>query len=378
MNLQKNFFKKTFLSTLACALVGMSCYCIVSDSLLPVEAAEAIWEQTEVPDTRGGLVVDPCLLSFNRLQSFFGWSSNKSVIKQPEFSFSVFEGEKDWTEIKAPFFGGNFAGVRKVAACKAKYSVGVIFQHNIVEQGPTAFEIMYTYSTDKGWSFSKPAVCDSYVADSSQGSDVEIAGVGGRKPAFCFGWIAENNMVKAALFDPAFKGDRPRACNLGRHATGCERIELAGEEKGGFVSVWNDGSGLESSYIKPLIGTNTEPVKIDKGRLGLNFSLCDNNGRNAMLVYDLPRLRKGENTRRQVRRWQDGQWQAVEAKAPAKGEAPLGACLESCQDQDGNLYVASLSKDGQSIYYSSLKDGRFSEPEVAMKLKPLIGCTGFS
>ena len=338
--------------------------------------AEGAWQQMEVPDTSGGLVVDPHLLGDKRLQVFFGWSSNERAVKAPEFSFSVFDKDH-WNEIKAPFFGSNYAGVRNVDCAIAKYSVGVIFQNNIVEQGKDAFEVRFAISNDNGWSFSNPAVCDSFVSSMDTGSDVSIAGVGGRKASLCFGWIAENRMVKTAILDPNYRGDRPRANNMGRHGLNGARVELAGEEEGGFVSVWNDGGSLQSAYIKPLIGTSEEATTVAKGKFGLNFSASDNKGRNAMLVYDLPRLLKGNKSRRQVRRWQDGAWQVVAAAPPVGGEAPLGASLTSCQDEKGNLYVASLSRDGEKIYVSALRNGQFTPPQVAMNLKPIIGCTGF-
>lgn len=377
MSLGKNFHRRV--------AIGLACLACAGGVWLGCEhmdkswAASSAWQHLDVPDTGGGLVVDPRLLAYKRLQVFFGWSNNNSVVKAPEFSFSVFESGNKWTTINAPFFGANLAGVRKVAAATAKYSVGVLFLHNIVEQSENAFEVMYSYSGDSGWSFSKPAVCDSFVlSGAGGGSDIDIAGVGGRKPSLCFGWTAENNMVKAAIFDPQYRGDRPRACNLGRQGVGCDKVELAGENKGGFVTVWNDGQSLLSSYIRPLIGTNENSVNIVRGKFGLNFSLCDNSGKNPLLVYDLPRLSKNDKSRRQVRRWEDGAWQVVPAAPPSAGEAPIGAALEACQDKDGNLHVASLSRDGESIIYSCLKDGKFSNPETAIKLKPMIGCTGFS
>ncbi|MGM9999274.1 MAG: hypothetical protein ACI38Q_07820 [Candidatus Bruticola sp.] len=377
MKLGKIFQSKISVGAACLALVGG--LWLTGDGLNECWAASSPWQQLYAPNTGGGLVIDPQLLAYKRLQVFFGWSNNNSAVKAPEFSFSVFESGDKWTTINAPFFGSNLAGVRKVAAASAKYSVGILFMHNIVEQSENAFEVMYSYSGDNGWSFSKPAVCDSFVlSGGGGGSDIDIAGVGGRKPSLCFGWTAENNMVKAALFDPQYRGDRPRACNLGHQGINCDKIELAGESKGGFVAVWNDGQNLLSSYIRPLVGSNEDSIKAAKGKFGLNFSLCDNFGKDPLLVYDLPRLGKNDKCRRQVRRWDNGAWQVVAAAPPAAGEAPIGSTLESCQDKDGNLYVASLSRDGESILYSRLKDGKFSDPEVAVKLKPIIGCTGFS
>lgn len=373
-------FGSLFTRRAACAAASAAMACTLIWGCFSADrcaASASGWEQMNVPNTDGGLVVDPHLLPISSMQIFFGWSSNARAVKAPEFSFSVWK-DKDWTEIKAPFFGGNVAGVRKVACAVAKQTVGVIFEHNIVEQDARAFEIKYAYSSDRGWSFTKPAVCDSFVCDTKAGTSVNIAGVGGRKPSFCFGWTAESNMVKAALFDAQYRGDSPRAVNLGRYGGDCDRVEMAGEEKGGFVCVWNSGSALMSSYIRPLLGTNEEAVKVAAGRFGRNFTVSDNKGRNATLVYDLPRLSKGDSCRRQVRRWKDGAWQAVPAAPPKAGEAPMGSYLTSCQDEDGNVYVASLSRDGEKIYYSRLKDGAFSDPEVALNLKPMIGCTGIS
>ena len=46
------------------------------------------------------------------------------------------------------------------------------------------------------------------------------------------------------------------------------------------------------------------------------------------------------------------------------------------EDEDGNIHVASLTKSGEQILYSCLRDGKFSDPEVVMELRQVIGVTG--
>lgn len=337
----------------------------------PVQA-DGKWEQVSTPNTNGGLVITPNILDSGRLLMTWGWSSGKMEV--PEYAFSTMNGDS-WTEPRVPFFGDNVGNVRRLATATAKYTTGLIYQRT-TEQDDDAFEVLYCISVDKGWSYTDPRVVDSFVHEEKGGTAVNIAGIGGRRPTFAFGWLSEARQVKTAILDPGYVGDRPRANNMGRYGLGCERIELAGEESGGFVSVWNEGSRLMSGYLRPLSGTAEESQLVQNGKVGLNFAMCDNKGRNPVLVFDLNRAPSNGGSRRQVRAWKDGQWNTVAAAAPSSGDFPVSLQIDACQDSDRNLHVVSLARNGESLTYSALKDNRFGEPETVCPLRPVIGITG--
>lgn len=349
---------------------------VLAQSTTAGKALNAAWEVMPTPETNGELALEPQLLGLSKPYLGWGWTNTSSKMVEPEFAFSFLEGSS-WTRPRAPFFGSNVGNLRRMAVAVAKYTVGVIYQRN-TEQSHDSFEILYSMSGDKGWSYTTPKVCDSYVHEDTRGTDVAIAGVGGRKPTFCYGWLAEERQVRLAILDPNFRGDRPRANNVGRYGRGCERVELAGEEHNGFVGVWNEGQRLMSAYITPLVGEAKESQQIVSGKIGQNFSLSDSGGRHPVLVYDLPRSPKN-GTRRQVMTWNDkGEWEKIEAAPPLGGDFRLPLTISSCQDKDKNLYLASVSRNGESVHFTALRNGRFTVPELCMNLKPLLGVTGVS
>ncbi len=340
-------------------------------------AAETGWETMVPPNTGGGLVLSPHIIDSGSGKPFMVWAGTgvDASFKQPEFTFSVLRGN-EWNEPKAPFFGNMVGNVRCISACLAKYTVGTIFMRN-AEDDKNSFEVLYTISSDRGWSFSKPAVADSFHHEDTAGTAVACAGVGGKKPMFSFGWLAESRAVKVSLWNPSERMDRPRAETVGRYGRGYERLGIAGEAKGGFVIAWNDGTKLMSKYLKPLVGSGDDATPLIEAKVGNNFDLTDYRGHNPKLVVELSKLRKADGARRQVWAWEDGAWKRIPAAAPPKGEKPTPSRLEACQDEKGDIFVATLPRSGDSILYSRLLDGKFTDAEVAMELKPVIGVTGF-
>ena len=351
------------------SVIGLSLWTV------PVQADDG-WQALIPPDTGGGLILSPRMTGAGSPRPFLAWAGTgaNASYKLPEFTFSVLNG-KNWTEPKAPFFGEFINNVRCLDVGMARYNVGTIYMRN-TEQSKTTFEVLFTNSSDKGWSFSKPAVADSFNHEDAAGTAVAIAGVGGAKPMFMMGWLSEAHTVKAAIWNPAEKMDRPRSENIGKYGSGYERLQLCGENKNGFLAAWNDGRNLMTTYLSPLVGKNEGANSLVNAKIGHNFALTDYRGRNPKLVFELPKLRKGEGARRQVYEWKDKQWERVPAAPPSKGERPCPARLEACQDEDGNIHVASLTKSGEQILYSSLRDGKFSDPEVVMELRQVIGVTG--
>lgn len=344
---------------------------------IPV-SAESGWEAITAPNTGGGLVLSPKMSGAGTSHPFLAWAGTgeDASFSLPEFTFSVLRGN-EWSKAKAPFFGKFINNVRCLALGMARYTVGAIYMRN-TDQSKTTFEVLFTGSSDKGWSFATPEVADSFSHEESSGTDVACAGVGGKKPMFALGWLSENRAVKVGLWNPATKADRPRAEIIGRYGRTTQRLELAGVENGGFVAAWNDGRSLMTTYLAPLVGNAEKASSLIDAKIGYNFCLTDYKGRNPKIVFELPKLRKGDGARRQV--WaftKDKKWERIPAAAPSKGERPAPSRLEACQDEDGNIHVASLPKTGDQILYSRLVDGKFTEPEVAIDMHKVIGVTGF-
>lgn len=343
--------------------------------VLPGQADDG-WQALVPPDTGGGLVLSPRMTGAGSSKPFLAWAGTgaNAAYTLPEFTFSVWEG-KGWAPPKAPFFGEFINNVRCLDVGMARYHVGTIYMRN-TEQSKNTFEVLFTTSSDKGWSFTKPAVADSFNHEDSGGTAVAIAGVGGVKPMLMLGWLSEARTVKAAIWNPSQKLDRPRAENIGKYGSGYERLQLCGENKNGFLAAWNDGRNLMTAYLAPLVGTNEGANSLINAKIGYNFALADYRGRDPKLVFELPKLRKGEGARRQVYAWKDHQWERIPAAPPSKGEKPCPARLEACQDEHGDLHVATLTKSGEQVLYSCLRDGKFSDPEVVMELRQVIGVTG--
>ncbi len=333
------------------------------------------WEALGVPDTAGGLVLAPCLESgAGRLQMAWGGTNEASKIREPEFTYATFNGSA-WTRPKAPYFGDNIGRLRRLAMARARQSVGVIFQRTL-DQDDDAFEIRYAVSADGGWSFSSAAVADSFVAEGSGGTAVAMAGIGGRRPTFALGWIAEGRAVRVGVLDASRNSDRPRANNLGTHGSRSERIEIAGDDEGGFVTAWSDGSSLKSTRLTPIIGQAQDAQTAYAGSVGRNFALTDWKGQRPLLVFEADRNPSGGGPRLQVRRWADRQWHRVEAAAPAAGEPEPSLTLEALQDEGGDMHVVSLPRGGDRLVYSRTLKGRWTNPETVMDLNSTLGVTG--
>ena len=361
MNWVKNFLSLALVAGWALALPAL---------------AEGPWEVMPTPDTRGGLVLAPRLeTGGGRLQMAWSGTNEASKITEPEFMFSSFDGSV-WTRPKAPYFGDELGRVRRLALASARQAVGALFQRT-TEQSGNAFEVLYAVSTDGGWSYSRPSVADSFVHEGKTGTAVAMAGIGGRRPTFALAWLTEASQVRAGVLDPLNNSDRPRASTLGNYGPRSERVELAGEDGGGFVAAWNDGSTLRAVRLKPIIGDPEEAQSVATGTVETNFALTDWRGRRPLLVFETAQAPRSGGPRRQVHRWADGRWQKVDAAPPASGEPPFPQTLEAAQDEDGGLHVVSLPRTGDRLLYSRLVGGRWSEPETVALLDPNLGVTGF-
>jgi len=339
-------------------------------------SSEGAWEALPAPETSGGLVLAPCLESgAGRLQMAWGWTNPSTRIKEPEFTYATFNGAT-WTRPKAPYFGDNIGRLRRLGMARARQAVGVIFQRTL-DQDDDAFEIRFAVSADGGWSFSAPAVADSFVAEGSAGTAVAMAGIGGRRPTFALGWIAEGRAVRVGVLDASSNSDRPRANNLGLHGTRSERVEIAGDDEGGFVAAWSDGPSLKSTRLTPIVGQAQDAQTAWAGSVGRNFALTDWKGRRPLLVFEPDRTPTGQGPRLQIQRWADRQWQKVEVASPAAGEIEPSATLEAVQDENGELHVIRLPRGGDSLLYSRTRNGRWTDPERVMALNSTLGVTGF-
>lgn len=357
------------LRTMALALVA-------SMALALPAMSEGAWEALPNPDTAGGLVLSPRIKAVSgRLQMVWGWTNEAVKIKEPEFTFASFDGS-NWTKPRPPYFGENFGRVRRLAMAQARQVVGAIFQRTM-DQDDNAFEIRYALSGDGGWSYSAPATADSFVHEGTTGTAVAMAGIGGRKPTFALAWLTEAKFVRAGVLDPLNNSDRPRANNLGNYATGSERVEISGEDDGGFVTVWSDGQSVKSARLKPLIGDPEESVTVARGKVGTNFALTDWKGKRPILVFESGTPPADGGSRRQVVAWKDRGWKKVNVAPPAGGEPPFPETMQAVQDEDGNLYVATLDRGMDAISYQTSRGGKWSAPEVAIDLDDDLTCTGF-
>ncbi len=259
---------------------------------------------------------------------------------------------------------------------RARQAVGVIFQRTL-DQDDDAFEILFAISGDGGWSFSAPAVADSYVAEGSVGTGVAMAGIGGRRPTFALGWIAEGGAVRVGVLDASSNSDRPRASNLGTHGSRSERIEMAGDDEGGFVVAWSDGPSLKSVRLTPIVGEPKDSQTAYTGSVGMNFALTDWKGKRPLLLLEADRAPRAGGARRQVLRWADRQWQKVDVAPPPAGEPESPTTLEAVQDENGDLHVVSLPRSGDRLVYSRTLKGRWTDPETVVNLNSALGVTGF-
>lgn len=337
--------------------------------------AEGAWEPVPMPETGSGLVLSPQLEGGSgRLQMSWAWTNEGSKIKEPEFTFSSFDGS-GWTRPKAPYFGDNIGRVRRLAMASARQAVGVIFQRTL-DQDDRAFEVLYAGSVDGGWSYTKPSVADSFVHEESTGTAVAMAGIGGRRPTFGLAWLTEARFVRAGVLDPNNNSDRPRANNLGTYGSKSQRVEIAGDGDG-FVVVWSEGSNLKSARLKPIVGDPEETQTVSPGVVEMNFAMTDWRGKRPVLVFETAQTPRAGGPRRQVMRWADKKWQKVDVAPPASGEPEFPATLAAAQDEDGNLHVVSLPRTGERLVYSRTSGGRWTEPETVMTLNPNMGVTGF-
>lgn len=338
--------------------------------------AEGPWEPVPNPDTRGGLVLSPRLKAVSgRIQMIWGWTNEQAKIKEPEFTYASFDGNS-WTVPRPPYFGDNYGRVRRLAMGSARNVVGAIFQRTM-DQDDKAFEVRYALSGDGGWSYSDPATADSFVHEGTTGTAVAIAGIGGRKPTFALAWLTEAKFVRAGVLDPLNNSDRPRANNVGQYGNGCERVELSGEDGSGFVVVWSDGAALRSARLKPLIGDPEESLLVARGKTGMNFALTDWKGKRPILVYETAQTPAEGGSRRQVATWKGGSWAKVPVAPPPGGEPEFPESLQAVQDEEGNLYVASLTRGGDAIRYQTSRGGKWSAAEVAIPLNEQLPVTGY-
>lgn len=365
-----DWLRKWGTAVMAGAIVGTALWA------LPSEANDG-WQTLEAPQTSGGLVLCPRISGAGTSNPFMAWGGTGSdtKFKQPEFTFAVLRGDT-WSDTKSPFFGNMMGNVRCLELSMARYVLGAIFMRN-TEQSKTTFEVLFAGSNDKGWSFSTPTVVDSFVHEDAGGTAVTVAGVGGVKPMFMLGWLSEAKQVKAAIWNPAEKADRPRAEILGHYGRGYEHMQMAGVEGGDFIAAWYDGRNLMTAAMCKLVGEVTKTEAVVSAKIGYNFALTDYRGKNPILVYELPKVRKSEGARRQLYAWHKDAWTRIPVAAPPNGERPCPSRLAACQDEDGNVHVATVPKSGDQVLYNRVVDGKFTEPEVALRLKKVLGLTGF-
>ncbi len=338
----------------------------------PVMADEATlnenWKDVPRPKIQKGLVVEPRLCALGSRAHLF-WSGTNAEIRRPElFHASISDGDDELGDPRAPFFGKALSRVRKLAVGNARNMMGVLFQRQM-SQSSDAYELLITMSADHGWGWSRPYVIDSFVYGKSGGSWVSIDGrQGTNRPEFCAAWVAENGQVKVATINIT-SSNRPRSQGVGTHAPGAEKVEVASIGKGGFVSVWSEGGGLNCSKVKPLVGGAEDAFPAIKGQFGTFFALAGSHRGPATLVA-------GSGGKLHTLTHDDKKWKQIDLDSPSLPSGEIEARSDLDDDKKTHLVVFTGDTDGR-LLYTHQQEGKWSEPEEVFQLEKNLPCGGF-
>lgn len=331
-------------------------------------AAEGPWEPLVAPPNEGGLYLNPRMTAIRgRLHLF--WVGTSAKVRSTElFHTTMTDGSDAWSEVKAPFFGIAKNRVRQIGVAAARDMIGVIFQRQL-SQSDRAMEVLTTFSSDNGWSFSPPYVVDSFVGPDAAGTHVAIGAREGRKgPEFALGWAVDSQALRCAPLDFRSK-IRPSSVTVGHYEEGENKIDVVGAGEDGLMAAFNEGSALRTARVKPLTG-GVEPARtVAKGYFGRGFTAANHQKGPANLA-SLERGRLISYT------YEGGIWKEQDNGMLPSG--PLSAAdveLRSAVDDDRDLHIAIHA--GNKIYFVTGKGEGWSEPEVVIELEPNFQFSGF-
>ncbi|MEW6282474.1 MAG: hypothetical protein AB1758_27950, partial [Candidatus Eremiobacterota bacterium] len=338
--------------------LGFALLCL---GLLPLDAlSQTPWEDVPAPVT-GGLFSQPALLAIGNKVHLF-WAGTTGKIPDPELMYCKrAEGDQDWSEPRAPFFGRDQGRVRRLAVAGTRHTIGVVFQRQLT-QGHRAFEILFTASPDLGWAFTEPIVVDSFVCEHPRGTSLSVAARDHlQRVEYAAAWATEGSGIKAALLNLRDNVRAP-ARTLGSHGPLSDRVQIGGHAKGGFGVVWSTGQSLRSVRLKAMSGEADEPQTLVTKNVGPNFSVATRLRGPLELVATLDR----DNF---LFRFNDGSWERQTTPAVPAGATPPvpGTNPAATLDSDDHRHVLySLSTQ---VYYVHDRGGDWSVPEKVFDLK---------
>ncbi|MBI3926188.1 MAG: hypothetical protein HY319_11655 [Armatimonadetes bacterium] len=335
--------------------------------VVPLRAADesdaAAWESLQPPSTSGGLFLVPRMTDIGgRLHLF--WSGTDEKVRSPElFHCSRADGDPNWTDAHAPFFGAAMNKVRQLEVASSRDVIGIIFQRQM-PQGPRALEILTTFSSDNGWGFSRPFVIDSFVGPDSKGSCVSIGARDGKSPEFALAWAVDGHALRATSLD--FRSfSRPGGATVGHHDGTVDKIEIAGAGNDGFMAVFNETNTLRTARVKPLTG-GVEPARgVVKGAFGRSFTAASRPKGPIRLVT----LEQGELVSYE---YKDDIWAKQEN---TRTELGGNAEVRSDMDDSKSLHLGVLV--GNKIYHVTDRGDEWSKPQPVIELDPNLPFSGF-
>lgn len=333
------------------------------------EETESGWSIVPRPVEKGLFLEPRLLMSGSRLHLI--WSGTSEQINRPEFFHSYMSHDSsEWKNTKAPFFGQNKANVRKVAIGQTRNLIGVLIQRSL-RQSNEAYEVLLTISNDEGWSWSNTIEIDSYNTEKTGGTGLSIEGrQGSNRPEFALAWYREYGNLRAANFD--FKSTvRPQGVLVGQRSGSLDKVEVGALGKEGFSAVFNNGTGLATSYIKALIGKIEEGTTFLRGRFGNSFSV-------ASRPYGPSRLAVGTGSTIEAFTSNETSWKNDQqaGELPFSSEATF---MESDLDPDQNLHLVLIRPSGGNfeVWYVGQKDKVWGKAELVTKLQGKDEMRGF-
>jgi len=337
------------------------CLFLTTSGTLAQEAQEtpsaSAWQELPSPDVGTGMIREPKLLSVGS-KFHLVWAGTTSQIRNPELMHSTISGGDDeWKSPRAPFFGQNKGRVRKVSIGKTRNLMAVLFQRSL-RQGNDAYEVLLTFSSDQGWSWSSTIEIDSYVADKTGGTTVSVAGrQGSNRPEFAMAWAREFGNIRAANFD-INSSLRPEGTLIGEHTPDAPKAEVGALGRNGFSVVFNNGVGLATAHVKALIGKIEEGSVFLRGRFGDFFAV-------ASLPSGPSRLAVGTGRTIEAFTSNELSWKNDSQAGTLPFDAS-GITIEADMDERKNLHVVMVRTVGKKVelWYIGQRDKRWGEAEL--------------
>lgn len=334
------------------------------------EQQSLAWEELPRPNVGQGLMMEPRLLGFgSRLHLI--WIGTTEQVSKPELFHATISGSsREWTGMRAPFFGQNKSRVRRLAIGRSKNLVTILLERTLT-QGNDAYEVLSSISGDQGWSWGKLVEIDQFVSDVSGGTAVAITGRDApNRVEFAMAWSRDFGSVRLASTD--LKSQlRPTGVNVGVHNPKAMKVEIGVLGRDGFCAVFQGDSGLVSAQARALNGKIDEGTTFLRGQYGRFFSLASS-------PYGPSRLIAGSggslsSFTSDGTNWKDDQQVAVLPFSTAD------VASECDLDGDKNLHVAMVVPQGKGyeLWYIGQTHARWGKPELVASFTEEAAMHGF-